>query len=368
MPLEELSSIEYIVVNATALDQSGALTILKQFISHAGSDHNNYLCFVPENLSLKCPDNIKLVFVKKKGWLSRVLWDAYALKKWLKDNRVNYKKLISLQNTTVNVDVQQIVYLHQSLPFSDVRWNILKKNEIILFLYKYFYSFFIFLFATKNTVYVVQSHWLKKILIDKHKLEDHNVCVVLPEVRLPVVNEPNSLNLHKEKFSILYPATPLVYKNHLLLLKSLYLIKKRKENSQIILNVTFKPPDYVMFHKLVLDLGLADSVNYLGVISYDCLIEKYKSADLVVFPSYIETFGLPLLEAACLGKKILASDTEFSREVLDGYSGVEYLNYKKPELWADAIELQLANKGLNREDYYFSYKPTSSWNDFFKLI
>ena len=40
---------------------------------------------------------------------------------------------------------------------------------------------------------------------------------------------------------------------------------------------------------------------------------------ILVFPSYVETFGLPLLEARKSGTYILASDCSFSREILEGY-------------------------------------------------
>lgn len=74
--------------NVTTLEQSGALTTLKQFLSRVEDNHNNYLCFVPGHLSLKCPNNIRLVFIKK-DCLSCILWDEYALKEWLRNNKLN---------------------------------------------------------------------------------------------------------------------------------------------------------------------------------------------------------------------------------------------------------------------------------------
>ena len=46
----------------------------------------------------------------------------------------------------------------------------------------------------------------------------------------------------------------------------------------------------------------------------------------MIFPSYIETFGLPLLEAKKCDTIILASDCPFSHEILDDYDKVYYFN------------------------------------------
>jgi len=53
---------------------------------------------------------------------------------------------------------------------------------------------------------------------------------------------------------------------------------------------------------------------------------------ILVFPSYVESFGLPLLEAKLTGTYIIASDTPFCREILNGYDNVEFfeeMDYKK---------------------------------------
>ena len=48
---------------------------------------------------------------------------------------------------------------------------------------------------------------------------------------------------------------------------------------------------------------------------------------VLLFPSYIETFGLPLLEAKTIGSPIIASDTPFSKEITSNYNNVNYFDY-----------------------------------------
>ncbi|WP_220766158.1 glycosyltransferase, partial [Shewanella sp. MBTL60-112-B2] len=354
-----------------ALGKSGALTILKQFIKHASLDHRyHYFCFIPKGLNLQKSNNVSFVEVSKLGWFKRILWDSYFFEKQLKTHGVNPVKIISLQNTSINSDKEQIIYLHQPLPFSSVRWSFLKKEQFKLFLYKHFYKFFILLYVRNNTVFVVQTNWMKSALCSTSNINENRVHVIKPDIELPnVVPDDNPKKTASIHHTLLYPATPLFYKNHQIILDSLKIIKARNEISNIKFQVTFKPEEYKSFSESVNQYGLNDNVDYLGTIPYGELIQKYQSASMVLFPSYVETFGLPLAEGATLRKPVLCSDFPFSRDVLNGYPGATYLDYKDPLAWADAITNTL-NKikcdSLHNGD--FTFKPSSSWKDFFKLI
>ena len=65
---------------------------------------------------------------------------------------------------------------------------------------------------------------------------------------------------------------------------------------------------------------------------------------VLIFPSYIESFGLPLIEAALHADVVLAADTEFSRELLSNYSNVYYYKYDNAQKLAD-----LMKKVINHE-------------------
>lgn len=368
--VDDLSATEYIVVNATALEKSGALTILRQFLDNASKDIvNNYLCFVPKGLCLEVNKNIKLIEVGKMSWIQRILWDSLKIKKYLNVNKISYNKVISLQNTTVNVNknAKQIVYLHQSLPFSSIKWSIFEKQQFKFFLYKHFYSFFIFMFANEETTFVVQTQWMKDALVNKFNVNSKRIYVIKPDIILPSMLQGVLNKSHEKK--LLYPATPLFYKNHRVIVEAFNILKSKFGFNNIKFQVTFSPEDYRIFNHDVKRYGLGSNIEYLGVLPYDELIKRYQSSDLILFPSYIETFGLPLAEAATLGKPIICSDLEFSREVLNGYSGALYVEYNNSMEWAKAIKLMLEQESANDCRFIkYKYDQSSSWKDFFQLL
>ncbi|MGC8944468.1 MAG: glycosyltransferase, partial [Minisyncoccia bacterium] len=112
-------------------------------------------------------------------------------------------------------------------------------------------------------------------------------------------------------------------------------------------------------------LNVFDAIKLERNLAYQKVLQFYQSVDLVVFPSYIETFGLPLIEAANFGIPLLASDLEFIKEIIKDYQGVQFLDYRNEKLWAEKI--------IECYHQKFRFKPfqphfNTSWQDLFKLI
>lgn len=112
-------------------------------------------------------------------------------------------------------------------------------------------------------------------------------------------------------------------------------------------------------------MELLNTVRFLGSIPYEELLGYYKSCTGLLFPSCIESFGLPLVEAALFGKTIIASDLPYAREVLEDYDGVRFALSENFKQWADEIEKCCKNNS--------SYLPMeqnngNTWKSFLELI
>jgi glycosyltransferase involved in cell wall biosynthesis len=75
---------------------------------------------------------------------------------------------------------------------------------------------------------------------------------------------------------------------------------------------------YEKLFRLVDGLDLRDDVRFVGHLPEDDLAAVYNMADLFVFPSLYEGFGLPPLEAMACGLPVVASRAPALAEVLDG--------------------------------------------------
>lgn len=362
-----MSSI--IIVNATAARSSGALSILKQFVSSIpiGIENTYYIFIDPDIILPIKSNNVKLIKINTRRWIDRISWDARGIQKWIRKNNLKPSLVISLQNTGVNLtrDIPQLIYYHQLLPLSNHSWNIIRKEEFILFIYKYFYSFFVSLYIHNNTHFVVQIPSVKKAFLNKYRIDEDNVHIIPPEIPTVEYDSLRHIKFEDEKTHFVYPATLYVYKNHRILLKALQILKERNKDEyrRIKVHLTIRKED--MSSQEGLD-EIADAIVFEGVIPFKRLMSYYKSMDALLFPSYIESFGLPLLEAAGVGIPIIASDLPYVHDVVGEYEGTTFVVYNNAKAWADAIIDMCKNKMRYPTFRYSTDK--GGWNTFFELV
>ncbi|MCL4535052.1 MAG: glycosyltransferase family 4 protein [Bacteroidetes bacterium] len=104
---------------------------------------------------------------------------------------------------------------------------------------------------------------------------------------------------------------------------------------------------YREIYQTVGRLGLHNRVRFLGFLAEEDLPVLYNLADLFVFPSLYEGFGLPPLEAMACGTPVVCSNTSSLPEVVD-CAAIQF-DPRDVEAMAAAMEEALGNAGRRRE-------------------
>jgi len=99
---------------------------------------------------------------------------------------------------------------------------------------------------------------------------------------------------------------------------------------------------------LIRELHLEDEVVFTGQVAESDLPRYYNAADLFVFPSFYEGFGLPPLEAMACGCPVVASDATSLPEVV-GNAGY-LINPRDVEGFATAMAGLLTDMGGSNRD------------------
>lgn len=69
---------------------------------------------------------------------------------------------------------------------------------------------------------------------------------------------------------------------------------------------------------LVAELGIGDDVVFVGGVPLDETVRFYQAADVLVYPSLNETFGLPILEAMACACPVVTSNVSAMPEIAGG--------------------------------------------------
>jgi len=99
--------------------------------------------------------------------------------------------------------------------------------------------------------------------------------------------------------------------------------------------------------KTIEELNLQKEVVLTGSMAGDGLVKFYNAADLVVFPSFYESFGLPILEAMSCGTPVITSNV-YSMPEIAGDAAI-LVDPHDPDEIANAIYKVLTNDGLRYE-------------------
>lgn len=133
----------------------------------------------------------------------------------------------------------------------------------------------------------------------------------------------------------------------------------KSAHSLVIAGAVVDRPYFESLETMISELGLGEQVIFLGDVAHDNMPTLYRGAEFSIFPSWIETFGLPVAESMACGTPVIASDIPASREVGGGailyYTPGNVLELSRSIeclLDNDAMRTELKRRGLHRAKQY----------------
>lgn len=313
----------------TAAEHSGALVVLRQFHEYAKTRKDIDWVFVLGTVSLPACDNVEIINVRwtKKSWFLRLFFDLFVVGRIAR--RAGVSRIISLENNAFPfLKARQSVFLHQPLFFTPIKFGLCRTPK--LWIYQNIIARFCRATLRFADRIVVQTQWLKDAAIKRLGFDGGKIVIVKPEVdSAGYAFAPSAENFA----NFFFPASPIFYKNHEILLEACKILKSKTRTR------------FKVFFTIGANSALAarfkaagiDNAVFLGHISHKGVFEFYAKS-VLVFPSYLESFGYPLAEARAVGAPVVAADTSFAREILDGYVNARFFAYNDAKILADLMQ------------------------------
>ena len=333
-----------IIVSAVNLTEGGTLTILRECLNFLSDDlSEKYEIIALVNKKDCCFfENIKyLEFPKsKKKWINRVYYEYYYFRKLSK--RLNPFLWLSLHDITPNVTTDRLaVYCHNPSPFYKLSFKeAMLDPKFALFnaLYKHLYGINI----KKNNFVIVQQDWFRQELAKFY--EKDKIIVSYPKTHKARLLEEKNKNFNKRSdFTFFYPAFPRVFKNFEIICEAAK-ISARKNNNNFKIYITIDGKENRYSKHIVDKYGKLEKIHFVGRLSRNEVESYYNKADCLIFPSKLETWGLPLSEFKNYGKPILAADRKYARETVGEYDKVKFFNLNNADYLSNCMNEVMENR------------------------
>ncbi len=199
---------------------------------------------------------------------------------------------------------------------------------------------------------IAVSHATKREIIDHFRIRPDKITVTYEGVDHNLTSSIRDQKLDSRRIGdpyFLYVGNAYPHKNVETLINAWKLVLSRlppKATHKLIL-VGNEDFFYKRLKAYVRERDLEDRVVFFGAADDEELIRLYKGALAFIFPSRMEGFGLPALEALSLGCTVLASNISVFHEILGDHA--VYFEPNDPESIAGAISGCMKKVAPNKE-------------------
>ena len=286
-----------ILIDALYINSFGGKSILELFLQNFLNSKTKYHFLLDNRLDSK--------------WIQKLKTNNYTFIKanhksrtnFYLQNLIRFSSVLCLANIPppINTSVKTSIFFHNSLLLNPLSQKVSIKNRITNFL-----KFCYLKYYNQNDYYwVVQTQLVNTLLKE-------NLNINLDQIlTYPVFKEFFELN-HAKKYinEFVYVSSIVSHKNHKRLINA-FIKAAKNSDKEIKLHLTL---DKVELTKSVFPKNL--KVKFHGTLSNDAVNKLYNSCEFAIYPSLVESFGLPLIESAQYGCKVIASDLPYVHEII----------------------------------------------------
>lgn len=319
-----------IVISGVNLTEMGPLSIFRDALDTLVSGFGNQceVYAIVNNRKLFRTDGVTyLEFPKvKSSWRRRLLFEFRDLRHI--SERLQADLWVSIHDVTPNVTAaRQVVYCHNPSPFYRLRGRDLWfgwKFPLFSLLYGYLYGINI----RKNQYVIVQQTWMREKLRERYGIR--NIIVAHPARNVASEDADVRVARRASRYRFLYPAFPRVFKNPEVILNAARILES-SGSKDFEIWLTFAEDINSYANAVMSRFAGLRCVRWLGILPREKVLDLYREADCLIFPSKLETWGLPLTEAEAAGCPIIAANLPYAHETVGTYDRVTFFDPDDPE-------------------------------------
>ena len=287
-----------LLVDAVYLNSFGGKTILELVIKKLQNlDYNCYFI-----LDSRLKSNL-INSLEAKNFT--VIDASHKNRKFFYYNNLHkFSSILCLSNVPppLKNSVKTYIFFHNNLLLNPFSHPISFKSRV----FNFFKFNYIKYYNNEDYYWIVQTPIIYKSLKKNLFISTNQVYIY------PIIDEKSILvNEKKSTNNFIYVSSGVSHKNHIRLIKAFIEVSAQTDKDiklHLTLNKEYLP-------KNIYPTNL--KVKFHGTLSLDDVNELYNSCEFAIYPSLVESFGLPLVEAANYSCKVIASDLPYVHEIIN---------------------------------------------------
>lgn len=346
---------------------TGIGTYTHQLISNLNSidSNNNYLVFLPENSTLNnLNSNFEIESIHHSP--NDNFWEEVSVPNILDNSKIDiYHVPQNGVGLSENINCAKVITLHDIIP--------LKMPETVSDRYLNIFNNILPNLIPKCEGIITVSQYSKDDIANEFNFPKEKIYVthLAAENIYKPLDKSMCKNILKKKYSIsdnfiLYVGGFSPRKNIMGIIEAFSLLPARKRAKLKLVITGKKGFSYPKYKNRSETLNVSEDVIFTDFIPLEDMPIFYNSAEVLVYPSFYEGFGLPPLEAMACGTPVIASNVTSLPEVcndsallVDPNNIYQLSNSMDNVISDNKLMIRMSKNGLARSSD-FSWKKTAS--------
>ena len=373
--MKTMGKRQVVVFSGINLYEGGPLSIyydcLDNFIRDGLDRKYKVYAFVHKLQLFKKYDCTEISFIElpksRDSYINRLFYEYVYFNSFSNKNEVDY--WISLHDITPRTKAKKtFTYCHNPSPFRkislfDFKMGI-KNNVIFPLFYKWVYRINI----KAATGVIVQENWMRSEFKKMFGLK--NIIVARPNIETDFISNSAIKKTKDSEIVFFFPGYPRVFKNMNVICEAAKILEDKNRELRIKILLTLNGTENKYSQYLYEKYGKCKYIEWLGIIPREEVFNLYNSTDYLIFPSKLESWGLPITEFEKTNKPMIVADMPYAHETVGNYTSVVFFDPDDPRELADIIM-----NTINGEQTFFENimpipeQPfAKDWNELFELI
>jgi glycosyltransferase involved in cell wall biosynthesis len=341
-----------LVVTGVNLVDGGPLTVFVDCINAIAEcvSKDDWQIFVFVNRKGLVPEKDGITQIEvpcaKKSWSRRMYVEWVYFPKVAR--KLQPDVWMSIHDITPPAQARKMaVYCHNPSPFMPLSLETLRV-EPKLVLFRLFYGYLYGLQIQRNDWVIVQQNWMADEFTRRYRPRQ---MVVARPVHQDGAQRTPTVRTGKP-FAFFYPAFPRSFKNFEQICDAVALLEQDPSwQHEVWFTVSGTENKYT--REIFSRYQHLRSVRWLGLRPHHEVLDLYGKSSCLIFPSTLETWGLPLSEAKTFGLPILAIDLPYAHETVGTYDKVSFFPVRDPARLAE----RMRDIAQGNTDFHFHHAP-----------